>query len=85
MSRGEKNSGDIHSDLESIINKVCNTFMDKLENRINLKMDEMIIKLDAKLDAEINEFFTSITQIGKDVSSNKKAIMSWRTDLRAAL
>ncbi|KAG5899497.1 hypothetical protein JTB14_015207 [Gonioctena quinquepunctata] len=74
MSRGKKNSEDIHSDLESIVNKVCNTFMDKLENRIILKMDEMVIKLDAKLDAKMNELFTSITQIGKDVSSNKKAI-----------
>ncbi|KAG5879580.1 hypothetical protein JTB14_026868 [Gonioctena quinquepunctata] len=34
----------------------------------------MIIKLDAKFDTKINELSTSITQIGKDVSSNKKAI-----------
>ncbi|KAG5867006.1 hypothetical protein JTB14_032567 [Gonioctena quinquepunctata] len=74
MSRGKENSEDIYSDLESFLNKVCNTSMNKLGNRINLKMDEMIIKLDAKLGAKINELFTSITQIGKDVSSNKKAI-----------
>ncbi|KAG5863003.1 hypothetical protein JTB14_007166 [Gonioctena quinquepunctata] len=74
MSRGKKNSEDIHSDFESNVNKVCSTSMDKLENRINLKMDQMIIKLYAKLDPKINELLTSITQIGKDVSSNKKAI-----------
>ncbi|KAG5874005.1 hypothetical protein JTB14_028381 [Gonioctena quinquepunctata] len=74
MSRGEKNSEDIHSDLESIVNKVCNTSIVKLEIRINLKMDEMINKVDVELDAKINELNTSIAQIGKEVSSNKNAI-----------
>ncbi|KAG5864221.1 hypothetical protein JTB14_006749 [Gonioctena quinquepunctata] len=37
-------------------------------------MDEIINKLDTKPDAGINELNASISQIGRDVSSNKNAI-----------
>lgn len=69
MTRGGTSKNDTDY-TDELINKVCTSFSNKLEARIDKKLD----RLESKLDAKLNELNNSIKDLGNISSSNAIAI-----------